>query len=125
MAASQSTSSTAYTDLATTGPFVTKQLVAGQKVLVYVSFFGSTATDANEQYMSFGLTGASGTISASDANAAHYFAVKTGINTGGQVGRWTVYTATNTGSHTFTAKYKTASGATPNFADRRIIIKSF
>ena len=125
VATNESRTSSTYGDLSTVGPAVTKSLVAGQKVLVYISAFIVSASDGKTGRMSFAVSGAS-TLSAIDANAARYFNVKVGTNAGDLVGQWTLYTATNTGSHTFTAKYKSDDGVTSfDFLDRRIIIKPF
>jgi hypothetical protein len=121
--ANEASAATTYGDLTTVGPFVTLNLVAGQKVVVLLSCYASTATDGIEQFMSFAVSGAS-SLAAADANAAHSFSIKVGTNTAQTPFRATVYTATSTGSHTFTAKYKTTA-ATPNWKDRRIIVKSF
>src|SRR5215207_2977762 len=99
----QSTTSTSYVDLATAGPAVTETLVTGQKVLVIVSCRAdnttNTATSASN--MSFAVSGAS-TLAAADVNAAEI----TGICGAGTTTRMTVFTATGTGSTTFTSKYR-------------------
>lgn len=113
-----------YGDLSTVGPSLTKTLVSGQRVLVYVAFDGLVAADGAEGRMSFAVSGAT-TQAASDANSARYFSVKTGTNTAGQVSKESVFTASASGSHTFTAKYKGDGTNTMHFLQRRIIIKPF
>ena len=120
VAASETTSSTTYTDLATVGPAVTKTLVAGQKVLVGVGCWSNHTTTAHNR-MSFAVSGAS-TLAAADANA--FGSQQAATNNDARGMYWTVYTATNSGSHTFTAKYKTGS-ATATFLERRIVVKPF
>jgi hypothetical protein len=124
VAADESTTDVSYVNLGTVGPTATKTLVAGQKVIVWLSTWMDTSTDTAHGRMSFEVTGAS-TLAAADANAAHWFAVKTQLSTGGTVFRSTVYTATNSGSHVFRCRYRSDGSATMHFADRRIIIKSF
>src|SRR5262245_40910882 len=113
-----------YGDLSTVGPSVTKTLVSGQKCIVTVSSWFLTAADGAQGYMSFAVSGAT-TLAASDANAAHYFAIKVGVNTAGMVTRQSVFTATASGSHTFVAKYKGDGTNTMHWVDRRIVVKPF
>ena len=115
----ETTTSTTYTDLATSGPAVTMTLVSGQTALVIVSCSVTSASSTVDCYMSFAVSGAS-TLAAADANAA----LATQIVGSQQAAfRVTLFTATSTGSHTFTAKYR--GGTTSHFARRRIIVKKF
>lgn len=121
VATAETTASASYVDLATVGPTVGPiTLVNGQKCLVYVSAFMNNNTDGAHQFMSFAVSGAS-TLSANDTNAAAY--QRPGANSDMTPGRWSVFTATATGSHTFTAKYKTTAG-TANYSTRRLIVKA-
>lgn len=114
----QTTSTTTYTDLATTGPAVTLDLVAGQTVLVTVQCRSavsptSTTFQAN---MSFAVSGVE-SLAAADANAAENTDTASATVT-----RSTPYTAAVTGSHTFTAKYRVLNATTGNWLNRRIIV---
>jgi hypothetical protein len=123
VAAAQSTTSTGYTDLSTAGPAQTKTLVNGQKVWVEVSgeIWGAGA-GVEVGRMSFAVSGAT-TLAASDTNAASNRLTSNVIS---MCSRATVFTATASGSHTFTAKYRTTNAAVAaNFESRRIVIKPF
>jgi hypothetical protein len=116
----ENSTATSYGDLTTVGPAVTLTLVSGQRVLITIYSY-QARTSVAIGWMSYEITGASGTIVATDANAA-----KTGgvVNLATGVSKTSVFAATATGSHTFTSKYKT-DGVTIGFADRRIIVKKF
>ena len=101
---------------------MTKSLVNGQKVVVTVSARIDAPASGNEGFMSFAVTGAA-SQAASDDNAASL--VGNSAATIGVVStRSTVYTATATGSFTFTAKYK-VTGGTFVMRRRRIIVKPY
>jgi hypothetical protein len=116
----ESTTSTSYTDLTTSGPAVTLTLTNGQSCLVCVQAL-QWNTLQNWSYMSFAVSGAT-TLSAADANGALTHAE---VNYRGSSSRWTVFTATAAGSHTFTAKYKCDSAGSAVFSNRRLIVKKF
>lgn len=118
----QNCTSTAYSDLSTVGPAVTLSLVNGQTVLVIVSADANTITGGEEGWMGFAVSGAT-TLAASDVNAAHLYTSGASAIGGAQIFRQTVFTASATGSHTFTAKYRTETGATVGFQNRRITAK--
>ena len=120
----QTTTSTSYTDLSTTGPSVT--ITTGTTAIVQVHFRysnsnGNANNDTGTGHMSFAVSGAS-TISASDATCAqgpqiHFSHVQT------RSGMFYV-TGLTAGSNVFTAKYK-VSGATPGtgtFSERHISV---
>lgn len=120
VATSQGTSSTSYTDLATTGPSVTLDVPPSGEVVVDISAWLSTATNLNVRgYMGFVLSGAN-TLAASDANGACGWGVSTG-GVVGTIGRRIHLTGLNPGTTTFKAVYK-ASAATATFYDRKIIV---
>ena len=110
----QSTTSTSYTDLATSGPAVT--LTTGTKALVIVT--AKCANDSNvKTYASYAVSGSS-TIAASDAVAMIWQVV------GGRYNRWSAVSRLSTltaGSNTFTMKYKIEAD-TGYFSDREIIV---
>lgn len=117
VATSQSTTSTSYTDLATSGPSRSYTLNAGQVALVVVSCVQVHPAGA-QAWMSFTVTGASPTLAPSDVNAA---TSNLTTNAAATVSRMTVFIATTTGTHTFTTKYRT-EGVSVFFADRRLIV---
>jgi hypothetical protein len=122
VATGQTTSSTSYAALATAGPSRTMTLNNGTVCLIIVSAYMSTAVAGDEAYMSFAVSGAT-TQASSDANAAHHRSASGNART--TVTRVTVFTATATGSHTFTSQYKyvnNGGGADAYFQDRRLIV---
>lgn len=113
----QSTTSSTYTDLATSGPAVT--LTTGTKVLVIVSAYVYQNTVSKNSYMDFAISGAT-TRSASDTTA---LTLRRGANddvnfASSRVSRLTV----TAGSNTFTAKYKTQASGTAGFLNREICV---
>jgi hypothetical protein len=116
---SQGTTSTSYTNLATAGPAVTVSLIDGQKVEVgvYAKVVISSGGPGHEASMSYEVTGASGTFAAVDDDA-----IQSQNELWVPGARSSVFTATDSGSHTFTAKYKSTSGDTATFFNRRIIV---
>jgi hypothetical protein len=113
----QTTTSSTYTDLATSGPAVT--LTTGTKVLVIVSAYVYQNTVSKNSYMDFAISGAT-SRSASDVTA---LTLRRGANddvnfASSRVSRLTV----TAGSNTFTAKYKTQSGGTAGFLNREICV---
>lgn len=112
----------AYGDMATVGPSVTLTLVSGQKCLVIVSSMQSSNSSSFTSYHSFAVSGAS-TLTAIDANAAPVTHTTNLVYM--TAGRTTLYTASATGSHTFTSKYRTSTGANGTFQYRRIIVWKF
>lgn len=118
--AAQSTTSTSYGDLTTAGPSVTMNLTTGQKVMVSVSAeIWGAGSGVEVGRMSFAVSGAT-TVTANDNNGASNRLTSNVIT---MCSRTSIITATATGSHTFTAKYKTtSSGTTANFENRRIVV---
>jgi hypothetical protein len=116
VAASESTSSPVYTDLATLGPTVTVVVPASGRVLVTVTTSELGNAGSTACFMSFAGSGAN-TITAVDANAV--------IQLGGAIQRASassVLTGLNPGSTTLTAKYRITGGgaASCSFANRSI-----
>lgn len=113
---SQTTSSTSYTDLATTGASVT--LTTGTKALVIITCakFGNNS-GTREAYASFAVSGAS-SISADDSRA-----IAIGGGTDLIAGSSGVFYLDNltAGSNTFTMKYR-VYGGTVTFAHRSITV---
>ena len=118
VATEETTTSTSYTNLATTGPAVTVALAAGQSCLILMSghFFLDTSPAGARARISFAVSGAE-TIVAADGDsmftsvAADYVPAYRAV----------LFTATTGGSYTFTLKYKIGGAVTGTFAQRRII----
>jgi len=117
VATSQATSSTSYTDLATTGPEVTVRPGASGAVLVGLSCFGSHASASQGAYMSFAVSGGK-TQAASDASMVSSTQVNGQTTIGDTKGRAVLVTGITPGvSTTFTSKYRSTSGSA-TFAGR-------
>jgi hypothetical protein len=115
--ASETTSSTTYTDLATAGPAIT--MTTGTKALVIVSAAVNTAKIQNGTYfMGYEVSGAT-TIAATDTTA---LATGPDSNAGAILiaSRASLVTLT-AGSNTFTAKYRRTAN-TPTFSERNIFV---
>jgi len=116
VATEQSTTSTSYVDLATSGPAVT--LVTGTKALVMWSSFSYLGTTTNEYARtSIAVSGAT-TVAASDS----YWTTPYIVNGGTRpfTTNAYVFTGLTAGSNTFTMKYKTDVGNAMVFGFRRI-----
>lgn len=120
----ESTTSTAYTDLPSYGPVIFNVLLnAGQRCLVYISARQDLSA-SSASYMSFSVSGASA-LAASDDNStdSNFFST---TQTNATASRCAVFVATNTGLHTFTAKYRVgAPGVTASFTRRMMLVKAF
>jgi len=117
VATAQSTTSTSYTDLSTSGPAVT--LTTGTKVLVIVGaeLYQNSVND--KCLMDYAVSGAT-TRSATDATCLLFRrGASDDVNIRASAASRITVTA---GSNTFTAKYRSASGGTANFANRNIIV---
>jgi hypothetical protein len=117
VAATESTLSLVYTDLATGGPTVTVVVPASGRVLVTVTTAELGNAGSTACFMSFAGSGAN-TIAADDSNAV--------IQAGGAQQRASassVLSGLNPGSTTLTAKYKVTGGgaASCSFATRSIM----
>ncbi len=113
VATNQTTTSTSFTDLATSGPAVT--LTTGTKALVIITAFILNQSDGSQAQMSFAVSGAT-TQAASFARNLY-----TRFNKGLQVSAAIPVTTLTAGSNTFTAKYAT-NGGTGEFENRSIIV---
>jgi hypothetical protein len=111
----QSTTSTSYTDLATSGPAVT--ITTGTRALVIwnTEFYGSTA--GRIPMVSPAISGAS-TVAASNPRASVFANYNSDEL---KFGNATIFTGLTAGSNTFTLKYRVNSG-TANFGNREIIV---
>ena len=119
VATNQSTSTTSYTDLTTTGPAVTITIPASGQALVTVTCDLFNTTAGAFAFAGFALSGTN-TVAASDAQALFH---KDTSTNGEMSASYTILlTGLSTGSTTFTMKYK-ASGGTASFINRRIIVE--
>lgn len=116
----ETTTTTTYTDLTTSGPAVT--VTTGTTALVSVSAQMATGTAGDGAAMSFAVSGAT-VVAASD----NFGAV---ISGSGSVANLTVQcsngmyyiTGLTAGSNTFTAKYRAVTGGTATFLRRNIAV---
>jgi len=115
VATSQTTTSTSFTDLATSGPSVT--VTTGTKALIIVSSQLRQSSAGNIALMSYAVSGAS-TVSANDNNSLTQESVSS--NSVIRASSASVVTLT-AGSNTFTAKYRVNAG-TGTFVNRSIIV---
>ena len=115
VATTQTTTSTSYTDLTTSGPAVT--LATGTSALVTVAFQGYNSGAGYLSYMSVAVSGAT-TIAAADSTAA---VVRYDNNISASA--TFLLTGLTAGSNTFTAKYKTSTAATTaTFINRHLTV---
>lgn len=111
----ESTSSTTYTNLATTGPSVT--LTTGTKALVWIASRNLNTTGGTPALASFEISGAT-TQAASDNRACYVdLAASEIVRTSAQ----TLMTGLTAGSNTFRMMYR-AGGGTGGFAYRHIVV---
>lgn len=116
---SQSSSSTSYTNLSTSGPSVT--LATGSIVMVIIS--GDLQNNStNSTFMSVAVSGAT-TLSASDDRAIRMHD-GSGSNPRMQASQAFMFTTLNTGTNTFTAKYRVIGG-TGTWSNRHMIVMPF
>jgi hypothetical protein len=115
---SETTTSTSYVDLATSGPAVTVTITNGQPVAVTVSAFLHISSTANIARMSYAVSGAEtdNTQSVMDLDA-----ISSSNTDDSTLSRTTIYVPGTAGSHTFTAKYR-VNGGTGTFTQRRIVV---
>jgi hypothetical protein len=117
VATDQTTSSTTYADLATTGPAVT--LTTGTDVIVTIDAnIYRTAAASGAGHVAVAVSGAT-TIAAADANSVQIGIPAAGANI--PCARTFKLTGLTAGSNTFTLKYKCSTG-TFNFLDRDITV---
>lgn len=112
----EGTTSTSYTDLATSGPAVT--VTTGTRALVIITAQPEVNTTEAQGYATFAVSSAT-TIAASDDNCL----VETSATTADPYRMSVVrhVTTLNAGSNIFTMKYRTSAG-TATFRRRQIIV---
>ena len=119
-AASQTTTSTSYANLATAGPSVGPTV--SNIAWVSVSCRMESDTAGKNAFMSFAISGAT-TLAASDTFSLSY--ESGAADDGMQAAFSMVVTGITVGGNTFTAKYRTESSNTATFSRRRIAVIPF
>ena len=112
--ADQTTTSTAFTDLANVGPAVTVDIGVSGKALVFIS---CGMYNGSDKFAGYSLSGAN-TVSA-DTNVDN--AARSNVTNVIVAGNFAIHTGLAPGSTTFTMKYRTSAG-TANFFNRRIVV---
>ena len=114
IATQETSGSTTYTDLATTGPTVTATTSASAIIATYCNQFTSGGTAA---WMSYAISGAT-TDGANDNRGIQL------QSTGGQrIGGTFFHSAILTpGTNTFSAKYRVSTSGTGTWSDRRLMV---
>jgi len=115
---SQTSTSTSYTDLATSGPTATA--TTGTQALVIVGARIQVAALTQTVFMSFAVSGAT-TVAANDIYAIQATSPGGEFESGKQMSYASVITGLTAGSNTFTAKYR-VSGSTGTWLNRQIIV---
>ena len=113
---SQTTTSTSYTDLATTGPAVT--VTTGARALVIIGAEMETTSSGALSAASVAVTGAT-TDAASDNRWLMWESAA--ANMGGSASRAHLFEALTPGSNVFTMRYRVTVG-TASFANRHIVV---
>lgn len=118
---SNTTASTTYVDLATSGPSVT--LETGTVALVTISAtIGEPVNDAGAAFASFAVSGAT-TIAAADGNAVTINFTNIAQSPFGTFSRTFRLTGLTAGSNTFSMRYRIASGTSVAFSERSITVQ--
>ncbi|MER5252894.1 hypothetical protein [Streptomyces sp. NPDC002855] len=119
IATAESTTSTSYTNLTTTGPAVT--VTTGTAALVDVGANMRSSLLAEGMYMGVTVSGAT-TLAAADALSLGFDGTPS-ASCQVLASKALIYTGLTAGSNTFTAKYRsTAAGNTALYVNRRIIV---
>lgn len=118
VATAQSTTSTSYTDLATTGPAVT--VVVNTKVKVTLSAELYVGANGEAALMSVAISGAN-TVAAADARSLRVTHTSTSMTD--HMSRVLYFSGLTPGSTTFTAKYRSVVGSGAFFEDRDILVE--
>jgi len=114
IATQETTTSTTYTDLATTGPTVTATTAASAIVAIYCNQFHSTGLAS---WMNYDISGA--TTDASNDNRSLQLQSTGGQHVGATFFHSAILTA---GTNTFTAKYRVSTSGTGTFSVRRLMV---
>ncbi|HVQ84604.1 MAG TPA: hypothetical protein VMS84_07495 [Mycobacterium sp.] len=124
VAASESTTSTTYTDLTTVTDTVTVTIGQSGIALVFMSGLLVGSVAGNAPFMSFAASGANTIAAATGPNSIFYQAAGAGYS--GQYGAMAPLTGLNPGATTFKLKYASLGAAgTASFQYRRITVIPF
>jgi hypothetical protein len=115
--ANESTTSTSFTALTTAGPTVT--LTTGTKAFLILSSRMEGASTATRGYMSYAVSGAT-TIAANEGRAQELKVVADQFIDQKSFG--ILITGLTAGSNTFTAQYKSQTGAIVYYTERRLAV---
>lgn len=118
VATSQSTTSTSYTNLTTSGPAVST-VATGTRALVFFSASIDMTTASSQGFISYAVSGAT-TIASNDARSALSDGMP-GSGNANAYGGCHMVTNLNSGNNTFTMQYRSSSG-TVTFSDREIVV---
>lgn len=120
LSTSQTTTSTTFTDLATTGPSVT--VTVGVKAMVFIGSGCNNSSAGLGGKVSVDVSGAN-TQAASDTNAYY---IESGNASDTFQGTWsTIFSPLTVGSTTFLLKYRAVGGGTAAFNNRLVAIIPF
>ena len=109
----ETSTSTSYADLATSGPSVTATTSLSAIVAIYCNMFNAT----NPIWMSYSLSGA--TTDAANDNRGIQVQAAGGQRIGGTFFHSAILTP---GTNTFTAKYRVSTSGTGTWSDRRLMV---
>lgn len=113
----ESTATTTYVDLATVGPAIT--VTTGTKAVVAIGGGASNNTIGLASRIAATISGAT-SIAANDSDS---FLIESGNVSDHFQGTWVyITTALNSGSNTFTAKYRTSAGGGVSSFDNRLVM---
>lgn len=116
----QTTTSTTFTDLVTTGPAVTVTVPASGALKVTVTSYLSNDTNGDGAVMGVALSGANTVAAPAGSNNLY---LQTGGNNMQASLSW-VITGLTPGSTTVTAKYRATTGGTATFGSRVLIVEA-
>lgn len=118
VSASEGTTSTGFTDLATTGPTVT--VTTGTRAIWFISMKGFHSSSDSAFNASVTISGASSITAADDARRMTWDGLPAGNSL--QMSLAYMETGLTAGSNTFTVKYKTFTAGTASFALRHLLV---
>ena len=111
----ETTTSTSYDDMATTGPTITATTSASCIVAIYCRQFHSAGLAS---WMSYDISGAT-TDASSDNRSVQTLCVSPGEHIGATFFHSDILTA---GTNVFTAKYRVSTSGTSTFSSRRLMV---
>jgi hypothetical protein len=119
--ASETTSSTSYTNLATSGPAATAEISTSGRAIVFIAVTAGTSTASGEGWrVGFAISGAT-TVAASDEysiGVIHQDVMNNQVRLSGAF----LVTGLSIGNNTFTMQYKVSGSTTGTYDDRKISV---